>query len=575
MIVQNEKLPTQLTRLFVCLYLRMSSDEQTTSIAIQRKRCREYAASRNWVIVQEYVDEGKSGSKDFGKRVQFHQMIADSVAGNWSAVLVLDSSRFGRLDSLDGAPAKNTLRSNGVHLETTFEGRIDWSTSMGRVHDVILSEQNHDFSRRLASKVVDGKLNALASGFWPHGRIPYGYALQYFDGNTPKHICQRGEKSSRPKGWKGKLVIVEGEAATVRLIFDWFTTEDVSSRTIAHRLNTQNMPPPEGTFWHISTVVKVLVNPVYKGEIAIGVTPNSHPGAFARATRTSKVDPATVIVTEGVWQAAQDKRQQNRDTGRRVRNGSAGPLTGVLLCGHCGHRMARKAFPSGTVYVCVSPSLRPHLGCKQRRVRESAIVPAVCAELVTAVDWATLERARAKPPVEATADLDALAKRVADLDKVVNRRQRNLSDADPEDYDAMRELVRQARTEREAARNALALAKSPPADADRFTAWAESMKGKLVTLVPSLRLSFPGMVDGPFGMQMPGIVDESTEGLDTDVDTLRALLHKLNLTVTLWWRPKGPRNFSLERGLLRAEFGAVDLGGDTKNLCDPTGSTRG
>src|SRR5262249_12736650 len=97
------------------LYLRMSDDDQEGSIGQQRKEILAWARGR-YRIVREYVDSGKSGSKDQEKRVAFRRLVLDSARGDFDAILVWKSNRFGRLDSLEGAEAKKTLRGNGVYL---------------------------------------------------------------------------------------------------------------------------------------------------------------------------------------------------------------------------------------------------------------------------------------------------------------------------------------------------------------------------------------------------------------------------------------------------------------------------
>src|SRR5690349_21775050 len=79
----------------VVLYLRMSDREQRLSIDQQRRECRTYAQARGWIIVHEYVDKDKSGSKEIARRVDFHRMIADAEKPNrgWDAILCWDSSR--------------------------------------------------------------------------------------------------------------------------------------------------------------------------------------------------------------------------------------------------------------------------------------------------------------------------------------------------------------------------------------------------------------------------------------------------------------------------------------------------
>ena len=94
----------------VVAYYRMSSEDQTTSIRQQQTDVRRYAAENGYEIVEEYVEEGKSGSKEQEKRVVFAKLLRDSAAKKFGAVLCWNTSRFARLDSIDGAQAKQTLR---------------------------------------------------------------------------------------------------------------------------------------------------------------------------------------------------------------------------------------------------------------------------------------------------------------------------------------------------------------------------------------------------------------------------------------------------------------------------------
>src|ERR1700730_16089930 len=111
------------------LYYRMTSDKQDTSIPQQRKRVEAHFGSR-YRIVEVYSDQGKSGSKDTDKRTEFLRMIHDLCEGKHKGkvkyILCFDLSRFGRLDTLEGAEHKKVLRKSRVKLATVIEGLMDW-----------------------------------------------------------------------------------------------------------------------------------------------------------------------------------------------------------------------------------------------------------------------------------------------------------------------------------------------------------------------------------------------------------------------------------------------------------------
>ena len=121
-------------------YLRASSKKQDKSVPEQRRQITEYAKGR-YKIVAWYIDDGKSGSHATQKRTDFNRLLTDSSSGKFLIVLCLDVSRFGRLDSIEGAYAKKTLRDAGVTLHTILEGDIDWNSTTGRIVDAVLSER--------------------------------------------------------------------------------------------------------------------------------------------------------------------------------------------------------------------------------------------------------------------------------------------------------------------------------------------------------------------------------------------------------------------------------------------------
>src|SRR4051812_44153882 len=107
-------------------YLRMSSDQQEESIAQQRKEVRELAAKEGYEILREYVDEGKSGSKQTSKRAAFLKMLKDADRREFQAVLVWKMDRFSRLDPGESYEHKKILKRNGLFIHSVKEGKITW-----------------------------------------------------------------------------------------------------------------------------------------------------------------------------------------------------------------------------------------------------------------------------------------------------------------------------------------------------------------------------------------------------------------------------------------------------------------
>ena len=80
------------------LYMRLSCDDEnygdSVSIETQRLVVKAYARDQGFFVVDEYVDDGWSGTNF--ERPGFQRMLQDIEAGKVNCVLVKDLSRFGR-----------------------------------------------------------------------------------------------------------------------------------------------------------------------------------------------------------------------------------------------------------------------------------------------------------------------------------------------------------------------------------------------------------------------------------------------------------------------------------------------
>jgi len=76
------------------VYARVSTRDKEQNPETQLLALREYAARRSYVIIEEYVDNGFSGSKS--SRPALDQMMKDARRGRFDAVIVWRFDRFGR-----------------------------------------------------------------------------------------------------------------------------------------------------------------------------------------------------------------------------------------------------------------------------------------------------------------------------------------------------------------------------------------------------------------------------------------------------------------------------------------------
>jgi DNA invertase Pin-like site-specific DNA recombinase len=251
----------------------MSSIKQDTSIVDQRAGVVPWAADK-YDIREDYIDEGRSGSKDTRKRVAFLRMIDDLTTGKYKGkvktILCLNFDRFGRLDTLAAAEHKRKLRDAGVRLDTPVDGVIDWSKSIDRIVDTVKSEAAHAVSLTIGEKGLRGRIRVTKEGR-PNQRTPYGMVKRVTSTTGETIIVRRGERFSTPKTWKSEFCPGdEREAEAVRLLFETFDREDISFNGLAKKLRDGGFPSPTGDGWQGQYISWMLANPVYAGGLCMG-----------------------------------------------------------------------------------------------------------------------------------------------------------------------------------------------------------------------------------------------------------------------------------------------------------------
>jgi hypothetical protein len=159
----------------------------------------------------------------------------------------------------------------------------------------------------------------------------------------------------------GELVPDEATAPLVRKLFARYAEGGWSSRQLAAWLNEQSppIPAPKGGKWGATTIVRLLRNPVYIGQITYN---RQHQGYYERATdadffvTNGRHEP---LIEEAVWRRVQERltaagrmptynRAQTKH-GRVVLLGS-----GLFRCAGCGARMTAHAIPhrADAEYLC-------------------------------------------------------------------------------------------------------------------------------------------------------------------------------------------------------------------------------
>lgn len=334
------------------------------------------AAARQWCdqhgheltkVVEDIDQSGRSW-----KPRQIGALVDEVAAGDLDGIVVWKWSRFAR-DRLDWAVHVDRVESAGGQLASATED-VDLSTSAGRFTRGMLAELAAFESERIGESWREVHRRRWDEGLQPTGRPPFGWRKL------------RGHRDAEPDPVTAPIVAelyrryIGG--ASVQVLADWLRDTGVSTST--------------GAPWHPQTVTTLLDNPRHAGLIRLN-------GATRRAAQPGIIDAAT-------WEMFGAARRDRRRIGRPANTPYL--LTGLLVCTACEHRMGGGG---GRQYRCLHAArtrVHPFSSITVRRVD-----PVVLAWLSDRADGINRAAQNVPAPLVLAADMDALAGRIAELDR--------------------------------------------------------------------------------------------------------------------------------------------------------------
>ena len=245
----------------VGLYLRLSREDErfgeSGSISTQRDLLLNYIKDNNLIFIDEYVDDGVSGTTF--DRVGFNRMIKDCEEKKINMIITKDTSRLGRDHIEFGYYVERYFPEHGIRYVAVNDGIGTSKNSSANDMLIFKSAFNDmyvkDISNKLKSSLYTKKRNGLFVGCY----APYGY--------------KKSEEN------KHKLEIEEKEAIVVKRIYNLFV-EGQSLTNICNILTNENIPTPSMSknmklgqnnlhygVWSERTVNSILKNPTYIGNL--------------------------------------------------------------------------------------------------------------------------------------------------------------------------------------------------------------------------------------------------------------------------------------------------------------------
>ena len=290
------------TTVFWGVYVRESTEGQIDGVEYngldsQESVCRKWVASQgpNARVYGVYSDV-ESGTSFHG-RDGLKRLLHDAEHGKIQGVVAYELDRWAR-NLHDYGTLKKQFAAAGVPLRSASV-RFDDSAE-GKLMESELAGFAEYFSDLVSRKVKTKRAEMAAKGMFLGGGIAFGYAKE-----------------------AGKIVVVDAEAVTIRLIFDLFVRER-SAAVVRHQLRARGIKNRAGKEWNNTNIAHILRNRFYVGELS----------------NQEKVyrGPQEPLIASELFDAVQAMRPVKRRAASKMERPY--PLVDVLHCGNCGTRLS-------------------------------------------------------------------------------------------------------------------------------------------------------------------------------------------------------------------------------------------
>lgn len=360
-------------------YLRLSRDDDTNkesnSITNQRKILTAYAEEHNFKIIEEYIDDGVSGTSF--ERPAFNQMLEDAKVGKINVIIVKDLSRLGRNYLGSGDHIENVFPNLGVRfisIGDNYDSLFDDEPSADMVP--IINFFNEFHAKQTSRKTSASKKVMAQGGKFIGTKAPFGYIIDPDD--------------------KHHLLPDEEAVPTVRQIFQ-YACDGLGFKAIAKRLRDAGVMNPtaynnikfptlhkseywrQPHDWHPSSIKTILTNPTYLGKIVSG---RRRVKSF-KDREILKMPEDSWIVVDGMhepiidqktWDTAQEKLTVRK---RSDNQGAQQLFAGLVKCADCGYALAYTYNKGNPRYQCSMYNVKGKGYCCSHFITYDALYQAV------------------------------------------------------------------------------------------------------------------------------------------------------------------------------------------------------
>ncbi|BCC96014.1 site-specific recombinase [Bacillus cereus] len=278
------------------IYVRVSTDrdEQVSSVENQIDICRNWLERNGfkWDEKSVFKDEGISGTL-FTDRPAIQLLLQKAKLKEINMVVFKSISRLAR-DLKDSLEIREVLLAHNVRIISVEEGYDSVKAGKNDMAFELWSLFSAQYSRTLSSSITAALAVKVRRG--EHiGKVPFGYNRE-----------------------NQKLVIHDEEAEVVRMIYSWYTN-GWGYKRITNELNQLGIKSKTKRNWQMTSVQRILRNPIYKGSFILNQYTSVKVGGKKKQIRNPKekwfVFPNhhPEIVDEEIWNQA---NQENVNTNK-------------------------------------------------------------------------------------------------------------------------------------------------------------------------------------------------------------------------------------------------------------------
>ena len=250
------------------IYIRLSEadegksyESESESVLNQRNILMNFIKEKGFIFVDEYVDDGYSGTTF--DRPGFQRLLTDIKVKRINLVVVKDLSRLGRDHILTGYYVETFFPENGIRFISMLEGYDNAINQASNDSATWLFACNDYYSKQNSIKIRNVLNDKRRNGKFIGSAPSYGYLRDPND--------------------KGHLISDPEYAWVVKKIFD-MAYNGVGLSEITTYLNDNNIKTPSSLkrknpnskakynpIWTISSVKKILKNQMYVGDMVQSV----------------------------------------------------------------------------------------------------------------------------------------------------------------------------------------------------------------------------------------------------------------------------------------------------------------